>query len=393
VPRLSRRTTAPAVASSPLPPPTAASSPQPPAGHVLPAGYRAAAEYAWRFVVIVAALAIIGYVLIRVSLVAIAVSLALLVAALLSPIAGRLRTWGAPRVVAAAGAFVGGLSVIGGLAFFIVQQVRSGLPDVRVAVNQGFDELLTYLQTGPLNFSTTDIDRARDSLATAVSANQDRLASGAFTAAAVAAELFAGFALVLFATFFFLYDGERIWGWVVRLFPVGAEARVDSAGRRGWRTLVSYTQGTALVALFDGVVTAIGLVALRVPFAVPLGALVFLGAFVPLVGATIAGILAVLVALATKGLITALLTAALLIGVQQIEGHILQPFLLGRFVRVHPLAIVLAVAGGALVAGVIGALVAVPMIAVANTVATYLVRGEAAVPVAETEGPAQTLPP
>jgi len=352
-----------------------------------------AAEYSWRFVVMVAAVALLGYIVTRVSLVAIAVALALLVAALLSPIASRLRTWGAPRAASAAGAFVGGLSVIGGLTFFIVQQVRSGLPEVRTAVNQGVDELLTYLQTGPLNFSTTDIERARDSIATAVSDNQDRLASGAFTAAAVAAEVFAGFALVLFTTFFFLYDGERIWAWVVRLFPVGAEDRVDAAGRRGWRTLVSYTQGTALVALFDGVVTAIGLVALQVQFAVPLGALVFLGAFVPLVGATIAGILAVLVALATQGLITALLAVALLIGVQQIEGHILQPFLLGRFVRVHPLAIVLAVAGGALVAGVIGALIAVPILAVANTMATYLVRGSDAAPVEETAGPAETLTP
>ena len=376
----------------PLPPSTSG----PPGSHpaqALPVGYRVAAEYSWRFVVIVAALALLGYIVTRVSLVAIAVALALLVAALLSPIADRLRTWGAPRAVAAAGAFVGGLAVIGGLTFFVVQQVRSGLPEVREAVNQGVDELLTYLQTGPLNFSTADIERARDSIATAVSDNQNRLASGAFTAATVAAEVFAGLALVLFTTFFFLYDGERIWGWVVRLFPVKAEARVDAAGRRGWRTLVSYTQGTALVALFDGIVTAIGLVALRVQFAVPLGALVFLGAFVPLVGATIAGILAVLVALATKGLITALLVIALLIGVQQVEGHILQPFLLGRFVRVHPLAIVLAVATGALVAGVIGALIAVPIMAVANTMATYLVRGEAAVPVEQTEGPAEKLTP
>ena len=376
-----------------MPPPPTPAPPPIRSTQALPAGYRAAAEYSWRFVAIVAALAILGYVVARISLVAIAVSLALLVAALLSPIAGRLRAWGAPRAVAAAGAFVGGLSVIGGLSFFIVQQVRSGLPDVQVAVNQGVDELLAYLRTGPLNFSTTDIERARDSLSTAVQDNQDRLASGAFTAAAVAAELFAGLALMLFTTFFFLYDGERIWGWVVRLFPVSAEARVDAAGRRGWRTLVSYTQGTALVALFDGVVTAIGLVALRVQFAVPLGALVFLGAFVPLFGATIAGSLAVLVALATKGLITALLTIALLIGVQQIEGHLLQPFLLGRFVRVHPLGIVLAVAVGALVAGVIGALVAVPIMAVVNTMATYLVRGERAVPLAETEGPAETLTP
>jgi predicted PurR-regulated permease PerM len=352
-----------------------------------------AAEYAWRFVVIVAAVAILGYVITRVSLVAIAVSLALLVAALLSPIAGRLRAWGAPRAVAAAGAFVGGLAVIGGLTFFIVAAVRAGLPEVQAAVSQGVDELLTYLQTGPLDFSLTDIERARDSVATVVQDNQDRLASGAFTAAAVAAEVFAGLALVLFTTFFFLYDGDRIWGWVVRLFPVEAEARVDAAGRRGWHTLVSYTQGTALVALFDGVVTAIGLVALQVPFAVPLGALVFLGAFVPLVGATIAGVVAVLVALATNGLISALLTIALLVGVQQVEGHVLQPFLLGRFVRVHPLAIVLAVAAGTLAAGVIGALVAVPIMAVLNTVATYLVRGEDAVPVAETEGPAEVLTP
>jgi predicted PurR-regulated permease PerM len=346
------------------------------ADDAVPAGYRVAAAYAWRFVVIVAALALVGHVLIQVSLLAISLALALLVSALLAPVAGRLRHWGVPRGLAAAGAFIGGLGVIGLLGWFIVDQIRAGFADLAEAVTQGFNDALTWLEQGPLQVSAADIDRARESLTTLVQDNTDQIAARAVTAATIAAEVLAGLAVLLFTVFFFLYDGERIWGWVVRLFPRPAEHRADMAGRRGWSVLVSYAQGTVLVALFDGIFIGVGLAILGVPLAVPLGALVFLGAFVPLVGATLTGAVAVLVALAAEGFVTALLALGIVVLVQQVEGNVLQPFLLGRFVQIHPLAIVVAVTAGALVAGVIGALLAVPIMAVVNTMTVHLVRGE-----------------
>jgi predicted PurR-regulated permease PerM len=159
----------------------------------------------------------------------------------------------------------------------------------------------------------------------------------------------------------------------VSLFPTQAIPHVAESGRRAWTTLTGYVRGTILIALVDGVCITIVLLILRVPLAIPLGVFVFFGAFVPLVGATVTGAVAVLVALVTKGLVTALLVLAGIIGVQQLEGHVLQPFLLGRFVRVHPLAVVLGITAGAILAGIGGAIIAVPLIAITNTVGKYFV--------------------
>jgi predicted PurR-regulated permease PerM len=324
----------------------------------------------------VAAIAVIGYVLVQIKLLTISVAIALLVSALLAPIAMRLRKWGAPRALAAAGAFIGGLTAIGLIGWFIVDQIAAGFDDLRTAVSDGINDALNWLETGPFGISPGDIEEARASLTMTIQENTDQIATSALTVATVAAEILAGLAIALFTIFFFLYDGERIWSWIVRLFPRQAEERVDAAGRRGWRVLVAYARGTIIVAIFDAVAISIGLAILGVPFVVPLGALVFLGAFVPLVGATVAGAVAVLVALAAEGFVTALLALGVVVIVQQIEGNVLQPLVLGKIVRIHPLAILLAVAGGAVVAGVVGALVAVPIVAVVNTITLYLARGE-----------------
>ncbi|HEX6577792.1 MAG TPA: AI-2E family transporter, partial [Jiangellaceae bacterium] len=186
--------------------------------------------------------------------------------------------------------------------------------------------------------------------------------------------------------------GDRIWAWLVRLFPRVARPRVDGAGKLAWRTLTQYVRGTVLVALFDGTLITILLLILGVPLALPLGVLVFFGAFVPLVGAFVTGALAVLVALVANGLVAALIVLAGIIAIQQLEGHVFQPFVLGRMVRVHPLAVVIAVAVGAYTAGIIGAVVAVPIVAVANTVLTYLLTG-ATVPSSAPPPSADDLPP
>ena len=184
--------------------------------------------------------------------------------------------------------------------------------------------------------------------------------------------MLAGTFISLFALFFFLYEGDRIWSWVVRLFPTAARERVASSGEVAWGQLTAFTRATLLVALVDAAgITLVALI-LRVPFALAIGALVFLGAFIPIVGALMSGLVAVLIALVAHGPIVALLMLAGVIAVQQLESHVLQPFLLGRAVSVHPLAVVLAITAGVVVAGIVGALVAVPVAAVLNGVFKHL---------------------
>ncbi len=184
--------------------------------------------------------------------------------------------------------------------------------------------------------------------------------------------MLAGFFIVLFSTYFFLADGNRIWAWVVRLSPRAARERVDSSGRVAWISLTQFVRATVIVAATDGILIGAGAAIIGVPFSLAIGVLVFLGAFVPIVGATVAGTVAVLVALVDQGPVKALIMLAIVIGVQQLEGHVLQPFLMGRWVSVHPLGVILAIAAGVLTAGVAGALVAVPLAAAVNAVVQHL---------------------
>jgi len=172
---------------------------------------------------------------------------------------------------------------------------------------------------------------------------------------------------VLFATFFLLRDGRRIWRFLVSLLPTGARPALAAAGEASWVTLVSYVRATILVAFIDAVGIGLALLILQIPLAFPLTALVFLGAFIPIIGAAVSGTVAVLVALVTAGWVKALLVLAAVILVQQVEGHVLQPFIMGRAVAIHPLAVIVAITTGLILAGIMGALVAVPLVAVLNT--------------------------
>jgi predicted PurR-regulated permease PerM len=182
----------------------------------------------------------------------------------------------------------------------------------------------------------------------------------------------AGLFLVLFSSYFFLADGERIWAWLVRIAPRAARARVDSSGRVAWVSLTQFVRATVIVAITDAAGVMIAASILRVQFVFAIGVLVFLGAFVPIIGAFVAGTVAVLVAFVDHGLVIALVMLGCVVAVQQIESHVLQPFLMGRFVSIHPLGIIVAIAAGILVAGIAGALVAVPFAAAANAVVQHL---------------------
>jgi predicted PurR-regulated permease PerM len=338
----------------------------------LPRGVRIAGAWAWRIILFIAA----AYLLVRLvgvlRVVVIPVVVALLLAALFEPVAAALRRRGMNRSLAAGLVLLTALVVVfGGLAL-IVQTFIAQLDNLTAQVADGIAEVQTWLAQGPLHLSQTQLSDGLARLQKAVTDNQGALTSGALSTAATLGEVVAGFFLVLFALFFYLRDGGQIWTFLCRLLPRPARIPAARAGHYSWHTLVSYVRATVLVAFVDAVGIGIGLAVLRVPLALPLAALVFLGAFIPVIGATLSGVVAVLVALVTVGPIKALLVLAVVIAVQQLEGHVLQPLIMGRAVALHPLAVILAIATGVLVAGIVGGLVAVPLLAVLNTAVRYL---------------------
>ena len=219
----------------------------------------------------------------------------------------------------------------------------------------------------PLNLSEDQIRQAGDSVVKEIQDNQDALTSGALTTATVISEFVTGALLTIFTLIFFLYGGQQIWEFVTRIVPAASRRRVRLAGSQGFETLVGFVRATVAVAAVDAVCIGAGLLILGVPLALPLASLIFIGAFMPIIGAFATGFLAVFVALVTKGFVTALIVLGVIVGVMQLEGHVLQPLFLGRAVRIHPLAVVLAITTGLVLAGIPGALIAVPLVAMLNT--------------------------
>ena len=341
---------------------------------VLPRGVRTAGAWAWRFILFVVAayLALRMVSLLRVVIIPVVV--AVLLAALFQPVAGALVRRGMKRSLAAGLVLIAALViVIGGLSL-IIRTIIGQIDSLSTQVSDGVGQVQKWLAQGPLHISAAQlgdyVDRARQ----AITDNQGSFATGALSTASTIGEVVTGFFLVLFTLFFFLRDGGQIWAFLCRLLPRDARVATARAGHYSWHTLVSYVHATVLVAFVDAVGIGIGLFVLDIPLALPLSALVFLGAFIPVVGATLTGVVAILVALVAHGPFHALIVLAIVIGVQQLEGHILQPLIMGRAVALHPLAIILAIASGIVVAGIVGGLIAVPLLAVLNTAIRYLVR-------------------
>ncbi|GAA4357184.1 AI-2E family transporter [Angustibacter luteus] len=337
----------------------------------VPFGMRSAAAWAWRILV----LALTIYVLLRLlSLLIVLVApvlIAVLLVALVRPLTDLLARW-TPRGVAALLTLLSVLAVVAGLVALVSTQVASGFPELQRQAEAGVGEVRRWLAGPPFRLTTDQLAHYVDQARAGLSGSRDALLSGVFAATSTAGHVIAGFFIAMFATFFFLAQGDIIWRWLLGVLPRASRAPLDLAGHRGWVTLTSFVRATILVALVDAIGIGAGAALLGVPLAVPLGVLVFLGAFVPVVGALVSGSVAVLIALVAVGPVKALLMLGVVIGVQQLEAHVLQPFLLGRAVSVHPLAVILGIATGALVAGIIGALFAVPLIAVGNTMVLSL---------------------
>jgi putative heme transporter len=340
----------------------------------VPWGLDLAAAWAWRLLII----ALAGYVIARVigffAVVSIPIVVALLIAALVSPVVDGLHRLGLPRGVAAILVVVSGIAFVAALLTVAGNQVASGANDLADQTVKGLDEIKVWLRDGPLHASDSQINQYINRTQEALTPEADggSILSRVTEVGAALGHVLAGFFIVLFSTYFFLADGARIWAWAVRLAPRAAREHVDSSGRVAWVSLTQFVRATVIVALTDAIGIMIVAAILGVPFVLAIGVLVFLGAFVPMVGATVAGTVAVLVALVDQGPITALLMLGGVILIQQIEGHILQPFLMGRWVSVHPLGVIVAIGCGVLVAGIAGALVAVPLAAAVNAVVQHL---------------------
>ena len=338
----------------------------------VPWSLRVTAELMWRLLIVGAGVYVLFRVVQTLRIVAFAFIAALLISALLQPTVAWLRRHGVPRGLAAAMTFIGGLMGIGLVGWFVGWQVTTNLNEVTGKVQNGISQIRTWLTHGPMHLTDKQINEFAGQLSKAIGTNSDQITSFGFSTVGIVIEILTGVFLAAFCTFFLIYDGERIWGWLLRLFPLSARRGMAGAGPRAWSTLTAYVRGTVLVAFIDSVSIGIGIYLLGVPLALPISVLIFLGAFVPLVGALVTGTVAVLIGLVTNGVFTAAMVLAVLLAVQQIEGHLLQPLILGRAVRVHPIAVVLSVTIGSVVGGIGGAVVAVPLVAVTNTTVGYL---------------------
>jgi putative heme transporter len=336
------------------------------------------AAIAWRVLVVVAAIVVLALMLAALRIIFLPFVVALLFATLFDPAVRALRRRGVPGAAATLGVLLGTLVVLGGgitLAAPYVAAELMQLGELEDRVRAGVEAALVWAVEGPLGLTEAEvtglIDRGQQQLREIA----PQAAGGALGGAVVLIEIVLGALLTLVLMFFFLSDGARMWQWATRLFPAEQRAEVASAGQRVWAVLGGYLRAQMTVALVDAVLIGLLLVVLGVPLAIPLAVLVFFGGFVPVIGGFATGFLAVMVALAADGVQVALFVLLGIVVVQQLEGSVLQPYLVGRSVSLHPVAVLLAVTAGAVVWGIPGAFIATPLLASVYAAAAYLSRG------------------
>lgn len=349
--------------------------------NAIPAGMRIAGAWSWRILALAAVIALFIFLIIQLRLIVVPFLIAILLATLLVPLVKALERRRVPKWLAVLVAEVGLIAVITGLFYLVITQVIKGFPDIRERSAVFVDGVRDFLLHSPLRLTETQINDYLADAWTAVRQDSDVLVSGALSAGSSVGHVLAGILLVLFATLFFLIDGRRIWAWTVQLFPRKARKAVDGAGKAGWSTLTEFVKVQIFVAFIDAVGIGLGAWILGLffggfPLVLPIAIAVFLGSFIPVVGAILTGILAVFVALVYLGPWPAVIMLGIVLLVQQVESNVLQPFIMGTAVRVHPLAVVFAVAAGGFLAGITGALFAVPVVATLNVVVNYIAKGE-----------------
>ncbi|HXP54856.1 MAG TPA: AI-2E family transporter [Streptosporangiaceae bacterium] len=370
--------------ASPAGPPDASAA-------LVPRWLQAVAGWSWRLLVVAAVVYLLYRVAGRLTVVVVPCLAALLLTALLQPLTARLHRAGLPMLAATWCTLVGAVIVLAGTITLVTVRVRAEYPSLVSQVRHTIRQLQTWLAGPPLHLKTANLQKLGNEITTYLSQHKTVVAGTVVTGGEIVVEILAGVVLMLFVTFFLLKDGERIWSWLLRAAGRSPAGRADHAGRAAWLAVVYYMRGTVLVAATHAVVIAVTLSIVGVPLVAAMAVLVFLSSFIPLVGLLFAGALVILLTLVTKGWLAAVIVLAIFVGEDQVESHLLQPLVVGRIVRLHPLAIILCLAVGSEVAGIPGAVVAVPVAAAINRAAPELRRRPArvaATPGTSTAGPA-----
>lgn len=289
---------------------------------------------------------------------------AMLLTALLQPMTARLRRAGLAPLLATWCTFLAAIVVIAGAITLFADRVSADYSTLAAEVTRTANEVQRSLAGPPFHLNQQRLQHYTSELVKYISGHKAEIAGTILAGGKYAIEFLAGLVLMLFIAFFLLKDGGKIWMWLTRRLRPEARRRVRAAGDSAWRALVNYVRGTIVVAAIHALFIGLALWLLGVPLLVPLIVLIFLASFVPIIGILVVGALAILIALATKGWVAAVILLAVLILENQLEGHLLQPLVVGRIVKLHPLAIILVLAVGAIIAGIPGAIVAVPFAAV-----------------------------
>lgn len=342
----------------------------------VPTGMRIAGAWSWRILVVLGVVAAFIYLVTLFSEVLIPFLIGIVVASLLVPLSNWMQRHHVPKWVAVIVSLVGGLAAVGALIWLVVDQIAAAYPSLRDRALSQYDNIQDLLGSSALGISERDINNYLDQATEWLQSNSGSILSGVASAGSSLTHILTGLFVVIFTVIFLLIDGKNVWRWVVRIFPKKARSAIDGAGVAGWTTLTSFVRVQIFVAFVDAVGIGVGAAILQLPLVVPIAVFVFLGAFIPVVGAIVTGILAVIVALLFNGWIAALWMLVIILAVQQIEGHILQPLVMGSAVKVHPLAVVLGVTAASGLAGIAGAFFAVPLIATVNSMVTTIASGK-----------------
>lgn len=332
-------------------------------GERVPQGLVTGAAWGWRVLVVAAVAGLLWWLLTYFSAVSVPIGVAFLLTALLTPLNRLFRGWNWPKALAAAGCLVVLALVVVGVFAAIGTQVAREWPELWTQAAAGIQSLISWLATGPLQIDAAQLDGYLSQFTQWVNDSRAELAAALAKAGVGVGHFFAGLAIALIATFFFLSSGDRIWTSVLKVVPRHYQVATDRASAGGWASLVAYMRAQVVVALVDAAGILIGALALGLPMAWALFALTFVAAFVPVIGAVLAGTVACALALVTHGPVSALVMLAITVVVMEAEGHFLQPILLGRAVQLHPLAVLLGLAVGATLAGIVGALLVIPVLA------------------------------
>ena len=356
-----RRPSALAVRSEPAVVVLPAPEPQP--ENPIPQGVRTAAGWAWRVLLFAALVWGLSWLLAEFSGVSVPLAIAFLLTALMSPLAHRLKTWNWHPLLSAAACLLVMVLIIVGIGWGVGSTAAKQAPALVDQTVAGFNQLVQWLANGPLGIDQTQMDQWMQSLTASISESRELLAGYAARIGTSVGHFFAGVAIALIATFFFLAEGQQLWGTTVRLLPERYQDSTDKAAKRGWSSLTSYMRAQVIVSAVDAAGVATIAAFIGVPMALALFALTFIVCFIPVVGAVIAGTVATSLALITHGWVAALIMAGGTVAVMWLESHLLQPLLLGRAASLHPLAVLIGIAVGATVGGIVGALVVIPVLA------------------------------